>query len=195
MVPSPHLPIPRRCLSNTFMLCVFIVLGSTRSIYALIIASHSPPITKSVRSFNDVAGRRPYPLAPQYKPLRKTAYTKLFASPSNDASNDNSPKKNPVHKLRILLLSLYNLVITAPFKLKTFYKRLSKKARIIISFQLILLTSILGWGVKTAVMDKRVVVKPVEVPYSTFLDLVDVNGKVKLMCSFLICLNLLLFQL
>ena len=36
----------------------------------------------------------------------------------------------------------------------------------------------MGWGVKTAVMDKRVVVKPVEVPYSTFLDLVDVNGKV-----------------
>ena len=175
-MPPPHLPIPRRCLPNTFMLYVVIVLLSIRSTYALRIASHRPPITKSVRSFNYVVDRRPHPLAS--KPLRKAINTKLFASPSNDASNDNSPKKNPVQKLQILLLSLYNLVITAPFKLKTFYKRLSKKARIIVSLQLILLTSIMGWGVKTAVMDKRVVVKPVEVPYSTFLDLVDVNGKV-----------------
>jgi hypothetical protein len=61
--------------------------------------------------------------------------------------------------------------------LTSFYNRLSKKARIIVSLQLVLLASILGWGVKNSI-HQRVDNKPVEVPYSTFLDLVAVNGKV-----------------
>ena len=102
----------------------------------------------------------------------------LFSSSANKNSSENkSPnKKNHplILRIRLLLLAIRSL----PSKLKATYGRLTKRAKIILSFQLIVATTLLGWGIKSGVIHRKASVsKPVEVPYSTFLDLVEVNGK------------------
>lgn len=103
----------------------------------------------------------------------------LFSSSTNN--NNTSENKSPNKKLhplilriRLILLAIRNL----PPKLKASYDRLSKRAKLILSFQLVVVASLLGWGIRSGVIYRKVAVnKPVEVPYSTFLDLAEVNGK------------------
>lgn len=161
-----------RCTSVA--LWVLTLLLSSCPFNALKITPHAP-LTRSYRSF---------PIRPSIEnnqTLRRQRIStpkqgsRLFSTPSNDP-NDGSQKSNPLQKLNRLLIAIYRFLLEAPSKIKAIYNRLSKKARIILSLQLIFFTSMLGYGVKSSL--NRKVVKPVEVPYSTFLDLVEVNGKV-----------------
>jgi len=76
------------------------------------------------------------------------------------------------------ILSFINLLITAPSKIRTYYGKLTTRSKIILSIQLLALGLIFGMGLKTtSAVRANSANRPVEVSYSTFLDLVDVNGK------------------
>jgi hypothetical protein len=166
----------RRCTPVTYTLLLFTVLMACCSVQSLKTPLRTP-ITRTPRIVQiGAAHQSMHHTSLGHRSIHKHAPSKLFLSASNEGKDDNSPKKNPMQNLNRLLLTIYNILTNAPTRLKAFYNRLSRKARIILSLQFILFASVLGYGVKTS-MNKRVV-KPVEVPYSTFLDLVEVNGKV-----------------
>lgn len=165
----------RRCTPVTYTLLLFTVLMACCSVQSLKIPLRTP-ITRTPRIVQiGAAHQSRHHTSLRNKSIQHTP-SKLFSSASNEGRDGNSPKKKPMQNLNRLLLTMYNILINAPTRTKAFYNRLSRKARIILSLQFILFASVLGYGVKTS-MNKRVV-KPVEVPYSTFLDLVEVNGKV-----------------
>ena len=97
-------------------------------------------------------------------------------SPNNN-NNNKSPQKL-TQRIKRAILSFINLIITFPSKFKAYYSRLTKKGKIILSIQLLALGLVMGMGINSAnVATNRAANRPVEVGYSTFLDLVDVNGK------------------
>jgi len=122
--------------------------------------------------------------------------TLLLSSPSNninldlqDNNNNNvngegdkskSPKrrKQPIQTIKRAILSFVNLLITAPAKFKLYVSKLTKRGKIILAVQLMALGLVMGMGIKTTTnAQMRAANRPVEVGYSTFLDLVNVNGK------------------
>lgn len=107
----------------------------------------------------------------------------VFSTFDNENSIDqgNSQKSpSPFQRIKLVLLTLRTAILTAPSKFKAYYGRLSKKAKIILACQLVILLTVFGLlvGTQSSFQGKRAIVRPVEVGYSTFLDLVDINGKV-----------------
>lgn len=105
----------------------------------------------------------------------------MQAENSNDGDKGKSPKKKwlqPIRSIRRAILSFFTLLVTFPAKFKSYYSKLTKKGRIILSVQLLALGLVMGVGARSA-RDARLrqATRPVEVGYSTFLDLVDVNGR------------------
>lgn len=107
----------------------------------------------------------------------------LFAAPQRGLQNpngDKSPKKwkRGPRKIKRGIKSLFKLLLNFPKRFRTHYKKLSKRGKLILSVQLLALGLIMGLGVKSSRdVRTRAANRPVEVGYSTFLDLVDVNGK------------------
>ncbi|KAL7521136.1 hypothetical protein ACHAWX_005835 [Stephanocyclus meneghinianus] len=106
----------------------------------------------------------------------------VFSTFDNENSIDqgNSQKSpSPFQRIKLVLLTLRTAILTAPSKFKAYYGRLSKKAKIILACQLVILLTVFGLlvGTQSSFQGKRAIVRPVEVGYSTFLDLVDINGK------------------
>ena len=103
-------------------------------------------------------------------------------SPSN-SKNGKSPKKwyqQPITWFKRAILKLVTFLLTAPEKFKSYYGKLSKKGKIVLGVQLVMLGMVVGLGVKSSSeAHARSANRPIEVGYSTFLDLVDVNGKVR----------------
>lgn len=105
------------------------------------------------------------------------------SSPSSedDGGGGKSPQKQrwqPIKAIKVFIIKLIRFVTTAPNKFWAFYGRLTKKGKIILAMQLMTLGLAMGAAVKTTVTAKaNQSNRPVEVSYSTFLDLVDVNGK------------------
>ena len=99
----------------------------------------------------------------------------------NKNGNNKSPKKKwrqSIQSMKRAMLSFISLVITAPSKFKLYYEKLTRRSKIILSIQLLALGLMFGMGLKTTSDGRsRSANRPVEVSYSTFLDLVDVNGK------------------
>jgi len=98
----------------------------------------------------------------------------------NKSSNNKSPKrrKQPIQTIKRAILSFVNFLITAPAKFKLYVSKLTKRGKIILAVQLMALGLVMGMGIKTTTnAQMRAANRPVEVGYSTFLDLVDVNGK------------------
>ncbi|KAL7438137.1 hypothetical protein ACHAXH_008394 [Discostella pseudostelligera] len=94
--------------------------------------------------------------------------------------NNKSPQKwqQSIQSMKRAILSFINLLITAPSKVRTYYGKLTTRSKIILSIQLLALGLIFGMGLKTtSAVRANSANRPVEVSYSTFLDLVDVNGK------------------
>ena len=109
-----------------------------------------------------------------------TPQLELENSTSDDNNNNKSPQRwqQPIQSMKRAMLSFINFVITAPSKFKLYYGKLSTKSKVILSIQLLALGLIFGMGLKTTSdVRSRTATRPVEVSYSTFLDLVDVNGK------------------
>ena len=122
-------------------------------------------------------------------------HTSLLSSPSNNINLDlqdnnsnvngegdksKSPKrrKQPIQTIKRAILSFVNLLITAPAKFKLYVSKLTRKGKIILAVQLMALGLVMGMGIKTTTnAQMRAANRPVEVGYSTFLDLVNVNGK------------------
>ncbi len=99
---------------------------------------------------------------------------------SDDVGNKKSPQKwqQPIQSMKRVILSVVNLFITAPSKFKLYYGKLTTRSKVILSIQLLALGLIFGMGLKTSSdVRYRSSNRPVEVSYSTFLDLVDVHGK------------------
>lgn len=108
--------------------------------------------------------------------LKNENGSQLESSGGGNDGSKKSPKKwgAPLQSLKRLILSLVSFVVSFPAK----FKSLTKRGRIILSVQLLALGLVLGAGAKSA-RDARLrsAARPVEVGYSTFLDLVDVNGR------------------
>jgi len=124
----------------------------------------------------------------QIKPSRLNT-SPLFSSPGNnleletpngEGGKKKSPKKwtKPFSAMKRLIVSFFTFFLTAPAKFKTYSGKLSKKGKLIISIQILALGMIFGVGIRQTTQTKAAKAsRPVEVGYSTFLDLVDVNGK------------------
>ena len=109
-----------------------------------------------------------------------TPLLELENSASDDNKNNKSPQRwqQPIQSMKRAILSFTNFLITAPSQFKLYYGKLSTKSKVILSIQLLALGLIFGMGLKTTSdVRSRTATRPVEVSYSTFLDLVDVNGK------------------
>ena len=101
----------------------------------------------------------------------------LFSSPSESNelqnSDDNNIKKSPKKKWQQLIRSLLRAFITFPTRFRTYFGKLTKAGKIVLSCQLMAMGLILGVGAKrTSDIRSRTANRPVEVSYSTFLDLV-----------------------
>jgi hypothetical protein len=78
------------------------------------------------------------------------------------------------------ILSFIKLLLNSPSSIKVYYSKLTRRGRLALSIQLLILGLALGMGINTSYRDnatKLAASRPVEVSYSTFLDLVAVNGK------------------
>ena len=81
------------------------------------------------------------------------------------------------------MLSFVNLLLNSPSSIKVYYGKLTTRGRLALSLQLLTLCLALGMGINgvTTTNARRIrhlaANRPVEVSYSTFLDLVAVNGK------------------
>ena len=109
--------------------------------------------------------------------------TPLFSS-ANGASQEQeeggkSPNKwQPIQAIKGIIIKILRFFTTAPNKFMTYYRRLTKKGKIIFAMQLMTLGLLMGAAAKTTATAKaNQANRPVEVSYSTFLDLVDINGK------------------
>jgi hypothetical protein len=94
---------------------------------------------------------------------------------------------SPLQRIKLALQRLRTAILTAPAKFKAYYGRLSKRAKIFLACQVLVLMTILGLllGTPSSLQGgRKTMVRPVEVGYSTFLDLVDVNGKVSHSCDY-----------
>lgn len=100
---------------------------------------------------------------------------------TSDDGNNKPPQKKwqqPIQSMKRAILSFTNFFMTAPSKFKLYYGKLTTRSKIIFSMQLLALGLIFGMGLKTSSdVRYRSANRPLEVSYSTFLDLVDVNGK------------------
>ncbi len=121
---------------------------------------------------------------------RNRQHSALFSSPGNNRpqlelekssdGNNKSPKKwrQSIKSIKRAIISFAELVINAPATFKSRYEKLTMRGRITLGAQLLALGLVLGMGIRSS-SDAffRTDNRPVEVSYSTFLDLVDVNGK------------------
>lgn len=117
------------------------------------------------------------------------SYTALYSSGESqlespdEGNDDKSPKKwqQPIQSMKRIILAFLKFFINAPKQFNLYYSKLSKKGKIILGVQLLALGMVFGMGIKSS-SDARArhANRPVEVGYSTFLDLVDINGKVSL---------------
>ena len=117
-------------------------------------------------------------------------------APDVGGTDDDEKKKkwqrNPLRNRRITLptirsakramLYFVNLLLNSPSSIKVYYGKLTTRGRLALSLQLLTLCLALGMGINSVVTtDARrmhlAANRPVEVSYSTFLDLVAVNGK------------------
>ncbi len=114
----------------------------------------------------------------------------LFSSPGNNCpqlelekssdGNKKSPKKwrQSIKSIKRAIISFAKLVSNAPAAFKSYYEKLTMRGKITLGVQLLALGLLLGMGIKSSSdAHSKTANRPVEVSYSTFLDLVDVNGK------------------
>ena len=119
-------------------------------------------------------------------------------APDVGGTDDDDEKKkwqrrNPLRNRRFTLptiqsakraiLSFVNLLLNSPSAFKVYYGKLTRRGRLALSLQLLTLCLALGMGINSVVTTNSQRIhnlaanRPVEVSYSTFLDLVAVNGK------------------
>ncbi len=107
---------------------------------------------------------------------RNTAPLFSSANGSSQGEGDKSPKRR--QSIKAIIIKILRFFTTAPNKFMAYYKRLTKKGKIILAMQLMTLGLLMGAAAKTTATAKaNQANRPVEVSYSTFLDLVDINGK------------------
>lgn len=138
----------------------------------------------------DYSCHHSYRLSPKKGCLGKK-YGVLSALDSNN-ENGKQPKKwrklpgkfNPV----TTILKLYNQSIKKVSKFRAKFKSLSKKGKLLFSLQLMALMIIFGFGSNRVITNVRISSntagsvrsvrsRPVEVPYSVFMDMVEKSGK------------------
>ncbi|KAL3807238.1 hypothetical protein ACHAXA_007876 [Cyclostephanos tholiformis] len=121
---------------------------------------------------------------------RNRQLLKLFTSLGNNfpqleqENSSNGNKKSPrkwrqsIQSIKRTLVMFVELVVNAPAEIKSHYEKLTTRGRITLLMQLVALGLVLGTGIKiSSDSNSKTANRPLEVSYSTFLDLVDVNGK------------------
>lgn len=107
----------------------------------------------------------------------------LFSSPGEqqpDDAGDRAPKpwQRPFRALRRAVRALLAALLAFPGRLRAYFAKLTRKGRIIFAVQMFALAVLLGAGARSATEARAARRhRPVEVGYSTFLDLVDANGR------------------
>ena len=163
----------------------------------------SSPHTLQDNPFNsrydgDYSCRYSYRLSPEKKGCMSK---KKVVLSSSDSSNDNGKQPKKWRKLPgnlnplTVILQIYNKSIKNMSKFRAKFKSLSKKGKLLFSVQVMTLMIILGFGSNRVVSNVRshssaagsarsIRSRPVEVPYSVFMDMVEKSGKVSLRSLF-----------
>jgi hypothetical protein len=108
--------------------------------------------------------------------LPKVTHSALFSAPDDGLS----PQKNPGKKLVLAVRRLLARVVAFPAKTSSRFSKLSRKAKTIVVMQTLIFTMILGsFGRKVYVRQQYSSSggPPIELAYSSFMDLVDQSGK------------------
>jgi len=105
----------------------------------------------------------------------RRASSPLFSAATGGGDDSKKKRPNPVAKLRVALVR----AAAFPGAFKKWFLALSKRGRLIVSLQLVALSLMFGVTGKAIYLKStgRAVEKPTEVPYSTFMDLVEKSGK------------------
>lgn len=110
-----------------------------------------------------------------------------------DTNNDGGKQPKKWRKLsgKINPIKMYSKIMKSLSTFRTKFQSLSKKGKLIFSLQLMTLMIIFGAGSSQIFLSnvrsnpvgsvRTVKSKPVEVPYSVFMDMVEKSGKVRLM--------------
>lgn len=112
--------------------------------------------------------------------IREDIVAPLFSFANGSSSQEEGGKKRlkPIQAIKSTMMKIIRFLITSPNRFWVYYGRLTKKGKMILAIQLMTLGLAMGTAVKTTSSAKaNQANRPVEVSYSTFLDLVDVNGK------------------
>jgi hypothetical protein len=146
------------------------------------VASTSPDLYQSCVSNKCI------PWSHSFQMIR--VHSSLFSTPGNNCpqleiekssdGNKKSPKKwrQSIISIKRAVISVAELAFNAPAAFKSYYEKLTMRGKITLGVQLLALGLVLGIGIKSSSdAHSKTANRPVEVSYSTFLDLVDVNGK------------------
>lgn len=105
-------------------------------------------------------------------------FSSANGSPQEGGGGKSPKRRQPIQAIKVIMIKLLRFFTMAPNNFLAYYSRLTKKGKIILAMQLMTLGLAMGGAVKTTATAKaNQANRPVEVSYSTFLDLVDVNGK------------------
>lgn len=183
---QPSSFVPTR---NTRISCTSI-RGGTPSIL------HATTYTRSIHEFganHGRSGRRPLPSPSALSPARRSA---LFISPGASADGDGSGGKkeregrgrrgggrwisilNPIPRVKKAVATM----VAFQSAFRTRFAALPRKAKMVVLAQLLALGLVVGSVgrkvyVSTSQGQAAVAARPVEIPYSTFLDMAEISGK------------------
>ena len=113
---------------------------------------------------------------------KSCSHSALFAS--NDSSPENNKRKFPVPNPFAIVANVFKSSIKFQANFRKKFGALSKKGKLIVSFQLVIIGLFFGYTGRTvsktisiAGGPKSAMQKPIEVPYSVFMDMVEKSGK------------------
>lgn len=113
---------------------------------------------------------------------KSCSHSALFAS--NESSPEKNKRKYPVPNPFALVANVFKSSIKFQANFRKKFGALSKKGKLIVSFQLVIIGLFFGYTGRTvsktisiAGGPKSAMQKPIEVPYSVFMDMVEKSGK------------------
>lgn len=113
-----------------------------------------------------------------------SSWSTLRSQKTNESSEDGPKKKFPLPNPVTIVTNVVKSSIAFQATFRKKFSTLSRKAKLVVSLQLMALLFMLGFGVKNVghiVVSGRqphtAMTKPVEVPYSVFLNMVEKSGQ------------------
>lgn len=161
------------------LLCV---LGGNSPILALQLRS----TTRKAPTTNAAGSNYLRRFQPVTQVVHRQEYCTLFLSSSSSEDGSMSPKQNPVQKFLLALRQAVIRLKAYPPRVSARFAKLSRRAKTIVLMQALVLTFIFGSIGRKAYVNYHysqggagVVGPPIELPYSSFMDLCEQSGSKK----------------